>query len=124
MLHTKGMFDLEDRTAKFASSVRMFIRSVPHTSANIDDCRQLMRSSGSVGANYIEANESLGYRDKVKQIRISLKEAKESAYWLHLMYVGGDDVLESQKALLMKEAKELVLIFSTILKKIGAKKGS
>ncbi|NOX97342.1 MAG: four helix bundle protein, partial [Nitrospirae bacterium] len=52
-------YDLEDRTLKFARGVRTFVRKLPKTTGNIEDGKQVIRSSGSVGANYIEANESL-----------------------------------------------------------------
>ena len=60
-LQTK-QYDLEDRTFNFAKDVREFARQIPPTIANIDDTKQVVRSSGSVGANYIEANESLSKR--------------------------------------------------------------
>ena len=50
-------FDLEDRTFEFAKRVRAFVKLLPRTVCNREDVRQLIRSSGSVGANYIEANE-------------------------------------------------------------------
>ena len=78
-------YDLEDRTLRFASEVRSFIKQLPKTVVIMEDVRQLVRSSGSVGANYIEANESLSKKDFVMRIKISRKEAKESRYWLNLI---------------------------------------
>jgi len=59
---------------------------LPKTIANIEDGKQLIKSSGSTGANYREANESLSKKDFLMRIKISRKEAKESAYWLRLIY--------------------------------------
>ena len=56
-------YDLEERTFQFAKDVRNFVKTLPKNVANIDDTKQLVRASGSVGANYIEANESLGKKD-------------------------------------------------------------
>jgi four helix bundle protein len=56
-------FDLEERTFQFAKRVRLFVKQLPRTIGNIEDVKQLIRSSGSIGANYIEANESLGQKD-------------------------------------------------------------
>jgi len=53
-------YDLEERTFQFAKAVRIFVKSLPKTIANIDDGKQVVKASGSVGANYREANESLG----------------------------------------------------------------
>ena len=54
------VYDLEERTALFAQAVRRFVKTVPRSIANFEDVKQLVRASGSVGANYIEANEALG----------------------------------------------------------------
>mgnify|MGYP001157624589 FL=1 len=75
-------YDLEDRTPEFARQVRDFVRKLNGTIANIEDGKQLIRSSGSIGANYIEANEALSKKDFVMRIKICRKEAKESRYWL------------------------------------------
>ena len=76
--------DLEERTARFAKNVRAFVRKLPKSVIYIEDGRQVVRSSGSVGANYIEANESLSKKDFVMRAKICRKEAKESRYWLQM----------------------------------------
>ncbi len=110
-------YDLEDRTFRFAVDVRSFVKTLPRTIANRDDIRQLVRSSGSVGANYIEANDSLGRRDFVMHIKISRKEAKESRYWLRLLDAGGKETIENARAALIQEATELMNIFGAIVRK-------
>ena len=77
-------YDLEDRTLEFAKRVRGFVKKLPKTIANIEDSKQVVKASGSVGANYIEANESLGMKDFKMRIKISKKESKETRYWLRL----------------------------------------
>ncbi len=67
-------YDLEDRTLQFAGKVRIFIKKLPKITSNFEDCKQLVRSSGSVGANYIEANDSISKKDFVLRIKISRKE--------------------------------------------------
>ena len=71
------IFDLEDRTKKFAVDCRDFVHEIPKTISNIEYIKQLIRSSGSQAANYIEANESLSKKDFVMRIKICRKEAKE-----------------------------------------------
>jgi four helix bundle protein len=110
-------YDLEDRTLMFAKRVRDFVKRLRKTIGNLEDSRQLVRSSGSVGANYIEANESLGKRDFALRIRISRKEAKESAYWLKLIDTRGQVDLDTERSALIQEATELTSIFGAILKK-------
>ena len=78
-------YDLEDRTYNFAKRVRAFVKKLAKTIANIEDGKQLVKASGSVGANYIEANESLSKKDFIMRIKICRKEAKESRYWLRLI---------------------------------------
>ena len=77
-------YDLEERTYQFAKKIVLFSHKLPRTISNIEDGKQLIRSSGSVGANYIEANESLSKKDFVMRVKICRKEAKESIYWLSL----------------------------------------
>lgn len=101
----------------FAQNVRNFVRRLPKHTGNFEDGKQLIRSSGSVGANYIEANDSLGRQDFLMRIRISRKEAKESVYWLRLVDVGEDPTITSERVVLQKEATELMKIFGAILKK-------
>jgi four helix bundle protein len=110
-------YDLEDRTLKFAQCVRDYIKKLNKTIANIEDSSQLVRASGSVGANYIEANEALSKKDFVVRIKISRKEAKESRFWLKLIETNGDTILEKQRNELIQEATELMNIFGAILRK-------
>jgi four helix bundle protein len=108
-------YDLEDRTFRFAQDVRSFVKELPRTLANLEDVKQLVRSSGSVGANYIEANESLGQKDFVMKIKICRKEAKESRFFLRLLDLGGRDGCERDR--LVQEATELTNIFGAIYRK-------
>lgn len=82
--------------------------------SNIEDCKQLVCSSGSVRANYIEANESLSKKDFRYRIKICRKESKESKYWLKLLLALNDEV-EKTIIELRNEADELKRFFSTIL---------
>lgn len=111
----KKQYDLEDRTLQFSKDVRGFVKKLPRTLANLEDAPQLVRSSGSVGANYIEANEALSKKDFKHRIKISRKEAKESRYWLKLVSIKGADRLEAEKDVLVQEATELMNIFGAIL---------
>lgn len=110
-------YDLEKRTLVFAEKVRAFVKKLPRTIANIEDIRQLIRSSGSCGANYIEANESLSKKDFALRIKICRKEAKETNYWLQLVDVGTDNLFDEERQMLAKEATELMKIFSSIMRK-------
>src|SRR3989344_1672238 len=110
-------YDLEERTLGFAKIVRVFVKKLPRAVSNIEDGRQLIRSSGSVGANYIEANESFSKKDFVLRIKICRKEAKESRYWLKLVDTNNDSQLEKECQELIREATELMNIFGAIIRK-------
>ncbi len=115
--NSKPVYDLEERTFQFAKAVRLFVKALPKTLANIEDSKQFIKASGSVGANYIEANEALGKKDFLMRIKISRKEAKESAYWLRLIHETNDlDKIEDAKSLI-QEATELKKILSSIVEK-------
>jgi len=108
-------FNLEERTYLFASEVSKAIRSLPYNLQNSEDGKQLIRSSGSVAANYIEANENLSGKDFIFRIKICRKEAKESVLWLKLL-VENNPTVNGFKDLI-DEATELKLIFNSIVKK-------
>ena len=115
--NSKPAYDLEERTFQFAKAVRLFVKTLPKTIANIEDGKQLVKASGSVGANYREANEALSKKDFVMRIKISRKEAKESAYWLRLIKETNDLKNADDAQKLIQEANELKKIFSSILEK-------
>ncbi len=110
-----GQYDLEDRTYEFARRLRAFVKRLPRTICNLEDVKQVVRSSGSVGANYIEANEALGKKDFRMRIRISRKESKETRYWLRLIDTQHDASLNSERDKLVQESTELMKIFGAIL---------
>ena len=114
----KEPYDLEERTFLFAQNVRKLIKSLPKTIGNIEDGKQVIRSSGSVGANYIEAQEYTGAKDRLLRIKISRKESKESRFWLRLLDTGENTVLNEERERLIQEANELTLIFGAIVRKI------
>ena len=110
-------YDLEERTFQFARDVRLFVKALPYSISNVEDGKQLIKSSGSVGANYIEANESLGKKDFKFRMRISRKEAKESAYWLKLIKASNDFENKREVDELINEAIQLKKILSAIIEK-------
>ena len=108
-------YDLEGRTLVFTKRIYKYVNSLPKNTSNIESGKQLVRSGGSIGANYIEANESLSKKDFVMRVKISKKEAKESIYWLNLT----EPSLEwlNERNLLIQETTELMKILGSILVK-------
>ena len=112
--HKNLIHDLEERSFKFARDIRRYIGSLPVSLSKKEDAVQLIKSSGSVGANYIEANESLDKKEFLMRLRISREEAKESALLLRLLNDSGDGPSPEGERL-YSEAIELKKIFSTII---------
>jgi four helix bundle protein len=111
----QNVYDLEERTLLFTKRVARYVNKLPKTIPNVESGKQLMRAGGSIGANYIEANECLGRKDFAMKIKTSKKEAKETRYWLAITEPTPEE--EKEKAALSQEATELMKIFGSILEK-------
>ncbi len=114
------IFDLEDRTLIFAKRVIRLCKELPPSIVNSKLIDQLIRSSGSVGANYREANDSTGKKDFLFRLRISRKESKETVFWLELI-IEANDSFRSKTEILIDECTQIRNILSTIINKVEAK---
>ena len=117
MSHYEEPQDLDERTFEFARDVRSLVKTLPKTEANAEDIPQLVRASGSVASNYLEANDSLGKKDFLMRMKISRKEAKESRLFLRLVDCGDRSDVDKERKRLVQEAQELKLILSSIIEK-------
>jgi len=99
------IYDLEERTALFAERARTFCLKLPRNPVNAEYIPQLIRAASSPGANYIEANESIGDKDFKMKIKTCRRKSKESAYWLRLVITDGSTEQEHERAYLRQEAK-------------------
>lgn len=113
-------YDLETRTLEFAKTVVKLCRSLPTDTVNSKLIDQLIRSASSVGANYREANDSLGKKDFIHRLRISRKESKETIFWLELIKEANANHLD-QISYLIDECIQLRNILSTIINKMVIK---
>ncbi|MBN1353724.1 MAG: four helix bundle protein [Candidatus Omnitrophica bacterium] len=109
-------FDLEERTAKFAKAVIRLCKNLSKDSINNRLIGQVVGASGSIGANYREANDALGKKDFIQRMKIARREAKESYYWLDLLSEANKNN-ENEIKPLLKEAEELKKILSAIIDK-------
>lgn len=112
--------ELEARFFIYAKRVRDFCVALKHSVINIEYIKQLIRASGSVGANYIEASDDLGKADERMKIKIARREAKESVYWLSLILVYENVDMESIRISLIDEGKQITKILSSILVKLNS----
>ncbi|HAB54294.1 MAG TPA: four helix bundle protein [Ignavibacteriales bacterium] len=114
---SKKIYDLEERCFQFAKGIAFFCKKLPMDIVNREYIKQLVRSSSSVGANYIEANECLGEKDFLMRLRISRKEAKETSFWLRLITETNNETFKEEGTRFNNESNELKKIFSSIIYK-------
>lgn len=113
MKGNKSKFDLEDRTFRYAKNTRNLCYRHRHNYFFKSYLLQLLRSSSSIGGNYIEANESNTKKELIYRLTVCLRETKETIYWLNLLKPIGSNQIED----LIEEGTELKNIFSTIIQK-------
>lgn len=111
--------ELEIRFHQFAKKTRDFCLKLKRDTINSEYIKQLIRSSGSVGANYIEASDDLGKLDEKMKIKIARREVKECIHWLDLILTYENKELEEERIILMDEADQIKKILSAIINKLG-----
>ena len=119
MENNKGgrqLFDLEERTLNFAKRIVRMCKALPNNTVNFKLIDQIIRSAGSVGANYREANDALGKKDFLMRMKITRKETKETLFWLELIIEANPNLKDRIRELL-NESIELKKIFSAIITK-------
>lgn len=116
-----SIYNLEERTTEFAKRIIRLCGELSKNEINKPLISQIIRSAGSVGANYIEANDALVDRDFLHKIRISRKECKESLHWLELIEEANPK-LKPRMQNLKNEAREIKNILSSIILKKENKK--
>lgn len=89
--------DLVERTFRFALAVRRFVNRLPKVLSNYEDARQVVRSSGSVAANYLEAQEGVSRKDFFFRIKVCRKESRESGLWLKLLEISNNAALVAER---------------------------
>jgi len=110
------MYDLESRTTMLGQNIVAFVKKLPRNQITDSLLIQLIRAGTSIGANYCEADGAMTKADFKNKITICRKEAKETRYWLRVVRSTYPD-LENKTDLLIQEVRELIFIFSAILKK-------
>jgi four helix bundle protein len=110
--------ELEERFTKFAEDVRDFCRLLKWDIINTQYIKQVVRSSSSVAANYIEASDDLGKLDEKMKLKIARREAKETVYWLRLVLLYDNKDLQEKRLGLMDEGTQIKKIISSILGKL------
>lgn len=117
---TTRSFDLEDRTARFGEATIDFLRALPRDEITRPLISQLVRSATSVGANYCEADDAPSRKSFLHGISICRREARESKHWYRMIVRACPDHRDAA-AELWREAKELHLIFVSIIRNTKSK---
>jgi four helix bundle protein len=118
----KTMKDIHERTFRFACRVvRLYTTLVRQRGAIRPLLGQLLSAGTSVGANLEEAEAGQSRADFIAKCRVALKEARESVYWLRLLS-STELVKPSRVALLTQEAREIVAILTTIIRKASPRR--
>jgi len=113
-------YNLEERTAKFGENIIEFAKKIPKNPIALPIISQLIRSGTSIGSNYCEADEAESSKDFKHKLGIAKKESRETKHWLRMIVKAAPDLKEEAK-ILWQEAKELSLIFNSIINKIKKK---
>jgi len=108
------IYNLEDRTAKFGERVIVFCKRIKIDTISRPLINQIVRSSTSIGANYMEANGASSKKDFKNKICICRKEAQETKHWLRMIATYAPEEKEEIRKL-WQEAQELTMIFQKIL---------
>lgn len=112
---TKKVFDIRERSFKFGVRIIQLTPLLPKTTAGFAIGNQIIRSGTSVGANIEEAQNCATKKEFIHTVTISLKEARETGYWLRLI---SETKLVDQATVLhlLGEVNELIKILTTIIK--------
>jgi four helix bundle protein len=111
----KKVYDLEERTGLFGENVIGFVKTLPHDRINNELVKQFVRSGTSIGANYMEADGAESKKDFRHKIALCKKESKETKHWIRMIAKASPNKKKECKTL-WREAQELTMIFSAILK--------
>ena len=110
------VFELDERTALFGEAAIKLANRLSRTPVSVPLISQFVRSSTSVGANYMEAGAAQSGKDFDHKVGICKKEARETMHWLRMLAVV-DESSKQECRTMWREAHELTMIFSAILKK-------
>lgn len=116
----KDNYDLEERTAKFGENIIDLLKSLDQDAISKPIISQLIRSSTSIGANYMEANAASSKRDFRNKIFICKKESQETKHWIRMLARCSPGITNNLR-LFFKEAQELTLIFGKIISTLKEK---
>ena len=102
----------QDRLVDFSASIIELVKNTKLSILNKNIFEQLLKSSSSIGANYVEANNASSKADFRNKIIIAKKEASETKYWLKLLAKTNDGLSLEE---LLDEASQITMILQKII---------
>lgn len=112
--------ELLERLLKFSVRIIILSSKLPKTPAGYAIANQIIRSACSIGANCEEAQNAISPKDFLHSINISLKEARETFYWLKVIKLS-KLLSESQVNKELDECNQIVAILTTSVKSLKNK---
>ena len=116
---SKYKVDLDKRLLTFSVNIIKFLQTLPYKKEFEVFRYQLSKSATSIGANFEEA-QSTTYKEFIQKLRISLREANESKYWLRVikeLNISNSKITDE----LLKEVEEISKILGSIVSKADKK---
>lgn len=106
--------NIRERTFRFGVRIVKMVNRLPRTTAGLALGNQVIRSGTAIGANVEEADAAESKDDFIHKIKVALKEAQETRYWLRLI-IESEMLVDDETQALLKECDEIVRILHTII---------
>lgn len=106
--------NIRERTFCFGVRIVKMVNRLPRTTAGFALGNQVIRSGTSIGANVEEADAAESRRDFIHKMKIALKEAQETRYWLRTI-IESELLTDEETQALLKECDEIVRVLHTII---------
>ena len=104
-----------DKCIKFSIKINKLRKTLCETQHEYNNSDQIQRCGTSIGANYSEACDAETKADFIHKLAISQKEAKETIYWLKVLY-GSELMSLDVYRELMNDVNELYKIITASIK--------
>ena len=106
--------EIHSRIYLFVLRVLRVTKSIPRTPENSVLIKQVVRSAGSIGANATEADGAESKKEFIQQFTIAKKEAKETLYWLSLIF-DYNHISPQKTSPILDENRQIISIISKII---------
>lgn len=106
---------LLNKSFRFAIRVVNLYKHLSNNKKEFILSKQLLKCGTSIGANIHEAQEGQSRADFISKLSISLKEARETMYWIELLKET-NYLTQKEADSILKDLVELIKLLVTIIK--------